>query len=47
MDLEIKWLGHSWFRIEADGMSLHFDPLSEKYQEEAWALEGARAGDQG
>ncbi len=32
MTLEIKWLGHSWFRIDADGVSLHFDPLPEKYR---------------
>jgi L-ascorbate metabolism protein UlaG (beta-lactamase superfamily) len=32
MTLEIKWLGHSWFRIVADGVCIHFDPLSEKYR---------------
>jgi L-ascorbate metabolism protein UlaG (beta-lactamase superfamily) len=31
MTLEIKWLGHSWFRITADEVNLDFDPLSKKY----------------
>jgi L-ascorbate metabolism protein UlaG (beta-lactamase superfamily) len=32
MTVEIKWLGHSWFRIDVDGISIHFDPLSRKYR---------------
>ena len=30
--MEIKWLGHSWFRINADGINLDFDPLPKKYR---------------
>ena len=40
MTLEIKWLGHSWFRIVADGVSLDFDPLSKKYVKKLGIAEG-------
>ncbi len=30
--MEIKWLGHSWFSINVDGIDLDFDPLPKKYR---------------
>ncbi len=41
MTFEIKWLGHSWFKIMADGVNLDFDPLSKKYIKKLGIAEGS------
>ena len=38
--MEIKWLGHSWFRVSADGINLDFDPLPQKYRKKMGIAEG-------
>src|SRR5665647_896651 len=40
MTLAIKWLGHSWFRIAAEGVNLDFDPLPKKYMKKLGIAEG-------
>jgi len=46
--MEIKWLGHSWFRVSADGINVDFDPLPRKYRKKmgiAEELESASKAD--
>jgi L-ascorbate metabolism protein UlaG (beta-lactamase superfamily) len=37
---EIKWLGHSWFRVSGDGINVDFDPLPRKYRTKLGITEG-------
>jgi L-ascorbate metabolism protein UlaG (beta-lactamase superfamily) len=44
--MEIKWLGHSWFRVSADGINVDFDPLPQKYRKKMGIAEGFESASQ-